>query len=91
MADQKKILLSMPESLIGEIDRLASEDGVNRSEFIRRAMKLYIGQRHKIEIRERMEKGYKAMAELNREWAETGIDADDADLMVYEAKLSESD
>ncbi|HOV69969.1 MAG TPA: ribbon-helix-helix protein, CopG family [Clostridia bacterium] len=91
MADQKKVLLSMPDTMLSELDRLASEDGINRSELIRHAMKLYIEHRHKIEIRERMKRGYEAMAIINREWAETGIVSEYAALDAYEAILSESD
>ena len=91
MADQKKVLLSVSESLINEVDRLAALDDINRSEFIRRAMKLYITHRHKIEIRERMRKGYEAMANINREWAEVGVASEYASLEAYEEILSESD
>lgn len=91
MADQKKILLTMPCDLLEQVDGYAAADGVNRSEFIRRAMQHYMSDRHKIEIREKMKKGYEAMAHINQEWAEKGIAAEYASLDAYEAILSESD
>ena len=38
MADVKKVLITLPESLLSEVDYLASMDNKNRSEFIREAL-----------------------------------------------------
>ena len=58
MAELKKILVSLPDSLLQEVDEIVAIEKKNRSEFIREAMKLYIRERHRIEIREKMKKGY---------------------------------
>ena len=91
MADQRKILLSVPAQLLAQADACAAREGINRSELIRRGMQLYITDKHKIEIREKMRKGYEQMASINKEWAETGMAAEYASMDAYEAILSESD
>ena len=57
VAELKKILVSLPDSLLQEVDAIVPIEKKNRSEFIREAMKLYIRERHRIEIREKMKKG----------------------------------
>ena len=48
MAELKKILVSLPDSLLREVDEIVAMEKRNRSEFIREAMKLYIRERHRI-------------------------------------------
>ena len=89
MAELKKILVSLPDSLLREVAEIVAIEQTNRSEFIREAMKLYIRERHKIEIREKMRKGYEEMAMINIEWTEVGVKTDNYTLEVYESILSE--
>ncbi|NLC44933.1 MAG: ribbon-helix-helix protein, CopG family [Clostridiales bacterium] len=89
MAELKKILVSLPDSLLREVDEIVSIEKKNRSEFIREAMKLYIRERHRLEIREKMKKGYEEMAKINVELTEVGLNSDMVSLEVYEAILSE--
>ena len=42
MAELKKILITLPDNLLKEIDHLVSVEKTNRSEFVREAMKLYL-------------------------------------------------
>ncbi|WZL78879.1 ribbon-helix-helix protein, CopG family [Eubacteriales bacterium mix99] len=89
MAELKKILVSLPDSLLQEVDEIVAIEKKNRSEFIREAMKLYIRERHRIEIREKMKKGYEEMARINSEMTEVGLESDVRALEEYEAILSE--
>lgn len=89
MAESKKILVSLPDTLLREVDEIVSLEKKNRSEFIREAMKFYIRERHKIEIREKMKKGYEEMARINSEWTEAGAYSDNQTLALYESILSE--
>ncbi|NLO81885.1 MAG: ribbon-helix-helix protein, CopG family [Clostridiales bacterium] len=91
MAELKKILVSLPDSLLREVDEIVAMEKRNRSEFIREAMKLYIRERHRIEIREKMKKGYEEMAKINIELAKIGFESTNEALVVYEAILSESE
>jgi len=88
MAELKKILISLPNSLLAEVDEMVSIENMNRSEFIREAMKLYIREKQKIQMRERMKNGYKEMALINAELTEVGINFERQALETYESILS---
>lgn len=87
----KKILISLPEALLSEVDVLASEENVSRSKWIRESVTRTICQKRR-EVRERaLEEGYLAMGKLNARLAEESIIADNEQLLTYELKLSESE
>lgn len=91
VAELKRILVSLPNSLLDEVDAYVSSKGVSRSELVREAMKEYISHRQKMEIRERLKKGYELMAEINLQWSEMCFEADNEAQFGYEEKLSESE
>lgn len=91
MTEKKKVLICLPTELLAQADAMANEEQKSRSEFIRCAMKLYIRQKHKMEIREKLRRGYEQMAHINTEWAELGLSADEEALEAYEALLAESE
>lgn len=65
MSRVKRIMISLPGSLLKEVDNLAAEERLNRSEFIREAMRMYIRERKRHLLREQMKKGYMEMAKIN--------------------------
>lgn len=65
MSRVKRIMISLPGNLLEEVDGIAAAERLNRSEFIREAMKLYIQERKRHLLREQMKKGYKEMAQIN--------------------------
>jgi len=69
VAGVKRIMISLPESLLEEVDGLASIEKRNRSEFVREAMKLYITEKKRRNLKEQMKKGYQEMAKLNLQLA----------------------
>ena len=89
MADSKRIMISLPDSLLKEIDTIVMTENTNRSEFIRNAMKLYIREKSKLEIRESMKMGYQEMASINLSLAELGLSLDISSLENYEVKMAE--
>nr|WP_206155566.1 ribbon-helix-helix protein, CopG family [Caldanaerobacter subterraneus] len=91
VGETKRILVSLPQSLLEEVDVLAAMENRNRSEFIREAMKLYIRERKKAQIRESMKKGYMEMAAINSELAEMGLTAENECFAGYEMKLKKCD
>ncbi len=72
----KRIMVSLPESIIAEIDGIVSIEKVNRSEFIREVMLLYIAERKRQTLREQMKRGYAEMAQINLTLAIEGIAAE---------------
>ncbi|MFZ3170370.1 MAG: ribbon-helix-helix protein, CopG family [Carboxydocellales bacterium] len=65
MAEVKRIMISLPDTLLREVDVIVASEQLNRSEFIREAMKLYINDRKRRIIRDQMKKGYSEMANIN--------------------------
>lgn len=61
----RQIMLSLPQHLINEIDGMASRDKMNRSEFLHRAIRMYLRERNKGYVRELMRQGYMEMAKIN--------------------------
>ena len=89
MAELRKILISLPDNLLKEIDNIVTVEKTNRSEFVREAMKLYIREKRKIQIMEKMKKGYLEMAEINIRLSEACFDADCDQQQKYEERLGE--
>ena len=65
MSEVKRIMISLPDSLLAEVDGIVAAEQLNRSEFIREAMKLYIAERKRRLLREQMKTGYIEMAKIN--------------------------
>ncbi|NMB35953.1 MAG: CopG family transcriptional regulator [Firmicutes bacterium] len=76
LARTKRIMISLPHSLLQEVDGVVQSEKKTRSEFIREAMKLYLRERKKKQIRERMQEGYLEMARLNLSLANEALVAE---------------
>lgn len=81
MAELKRIMISIPNSLLKEIDGIVAMEKLSRSQFVRDAMCLYLEDRKRKAIIESMRRGYQEMAAINLSLAEEGLyaDADIAD------------
>jgi CopG family transcriptional regulator / antitoxin EndoAI len=73
----KRIMISLPQHLLQEVDGLAEKENSNRSELVRRAMKLYLYERKKRLIREMMQRGYMEMAKINLNIASEAFEAEE--------------
>ncbi len=87
MAEHKKILLRLPEFMVEEVDALAKQNGVSRTEILRIAVAAYISGEKKAQLK----KGYAEMGKLNLSLAEMCFEADTAVLKSCEEKLAESE
>ncbi|MFZ5595545.1 MAG: CopG family ribbon-helix-helix protein [Bacillota bacterium] len=76
MTQVKRIMISLPDSLLAEVDGIVAAEQLNRSEFIREAMKLYISERKRRLLREQMKAGYIEMAGINLSLAMEQYDID---------------
>ncbi|MBU8908765.1 antitoxin [Desertibacillus haloalkaliphilus] len=61
----KRIMISLPQHLLNEVDGIIEQENVNRNEFIYQATKMYLRERKKRQIRETMQQGYMEMAKIN--------------------------
>jgi len=85
VARTKRIMISLPQNLLKEVDGVVEMEKRTRSEFIREAMKLYLQERRKRQIRERMQEGYMEMARLNLALANEALSAEnEADRLAEE-------
>jgi CopG family transcriptional regulator / antitoxin EndoAI len=92
MSDNKKIVVSLPQSLLEEFEEVLDCKSPNsRNQLIKEAVTEYIKERRRSDFTEWMRRGYEEMAELNSEIAECGFCSDCMDLAKYEAVLAESD
>ena len=89
MPQLKKILVALPEDLIGRFDTMANGRGVSRSQLIREALMAFIKEDRKKQLRQTMKQGYLEMAKINQKIAEECFEADNRQLCVYEEKLAE--
>jgi Predicted transcriptional regulators containing the CopG/Arc/MetJ DNA-binding domain and a metal-binding domain len=81
VAELKRIMISIPNSLLQEVDGFIAMEKLSRSQFVREAMRLYIEERKRKAVRDSMRKGYQEMAVINLTLAEEGLSAD---VEVYE-------
>lgn len=61
----KKIMVSLPQDLVNELDGLLERQNVNRNEIIHQATRMYLKEHKKQLIRETMQQGYMEMAKIN--------------------------
>lgn len=73
----KRIMISLPDYLLQEVDGIVEIENSNRSEFIRQAMKLYLMERKKRFLRESMQRGYMEMAKINLHIASESFQAEE--------------
>ena len=72
----KRIIISLPDQLLEEIDSLVNSQNGNRSEMIREAMKLYITEHKRRYIRVMMTRGYAEMGNINLSMASEAFAAE---------------
>ncbi|MDQ0287403.1 CopG family transcriptional regulator/antitoxin EndoAI [Desulfofundulus luciae] len=84
MAQVKRIMISLPDNLLAEVDGIVAAERLNRSELIREAMRFYIAERKRRQLREQMKKGYQEMAKINRELAAEHYRLDAKTVRQYE-------
>ncbi len=85
MSQFRKIQLEIPQSLLDEVNEIAESRGEKADEIVSKALRSYIRNFNKLKA------GYKDMAQINEEYAEMCLNADNEALAVCEEKLSESE
>lgn len=89
MAESKRIMISLPESLLAEVDGIVTVEKRNRSEFIREALNSILHERRKKGIHEQMRRGYQEMAQLNLSIARELFSTEQEVLEYYEVTMVE--
>ena len=89
MSQLKKVLITVPDSLLEAVDSQAKVENINRSEFVRAAMKMYLSERKEKALKDELKRGYQEMAELNLSLAETYFNAEEEAYSALCEKLAE--
>lgn len=87
MTETKRIMISLPHNLLQEVDGVVAREKRTRSEFIREAMRLYLREREKQQIREKMERGYLEMAGINLSLARESLEIENESIQVAEEMI----
>lgn len=74
---KEKIEVTLPDSLISEVDSIVQMENSNREDFAKAAFQFYITQKKRINIKESMKTGYREMGQINLSLAELGMTVDD--------------
>lgn len=85
----KKIIISVPEALLAEMDLMSVAESKNRSEIVRDAIRLYLGESRKKVLREQLRKGYIEMGDINKVIADESFNMDHEALKSGLQKLAE--
>lgn len=89
MPASKRIIITVPENLLSEMDDVTVLECKNRSEIVRDAIRFYLGERKKTLLMEQMKKGYLEMAEINLRFACENYGVEDEALTNCIEKLLE--
>jgi CopG family transcriptional regulator/antitoxin EndoAI len=65
MPTSKRIIISISDMLLSEVNSFTAIENCNRSELVREAIKFYLNERKKELMIEQMKKGYLEMAPIN--------------------------
>jgi CopG family transcriptional regulator/antitoxin EndoAI len=85
----KRVQIQISTQLLAQIDEMAQERKICRSQFIQNVVRTYIMERDPQGLQEKLRIGYQIMAELNLKLAEEGND--DGLLENYERQLAEAE
>lgn len=91
MVETRRVVVSLPSSLLEEAKGMVPMEYKNMSDFVIEAMRLFIEEKKKVEFIEKMKNGYKEMSQVNLRLAEMGLEQDIIDLAIYEASLRRCD
>lgn len=65
MSNAKRVIVTLSNTLVEELDEIAQKESSNRSELIRKATVFYLQEKKKRLTREMMQRGYMEMAKIN--------------------------
>ncbi len=89
MKDVKRVIILLPKDILEDIDKIAQQQDVSRTDIINQALKTYVKFKKKLIYRKKMIKGYIEMGKINKELANQAIEVDSQANKIYEEILSE--
>lgn len=89
MSEMRKVMITLPENLLQEVDAVVQAEKKNRSEFIRDILMGYLQKRKRKETEELLKQGYLQLAQIHREIAEVAVAVENEALETYEQNIVE--
>ncbi len=90
MQDHKRIVVSVPVGILQEVDGISGKEKRQRSELICDAMRYYLEERKRRDLREWLRQGYMEMGRINLQLAEEGLCCDDGLAVTVEASVDKA-
>ena len=88
MAETRSVSLGLASSIAEDMNLILPMEPDNKSDFMIEAMKFFIKERKKTNLNEKLKEGYKEMSQINLSLAEIGLEQDNLDLRIYEARIT---
>lgn len=89
MSENRKISVELPECVLEEIKTYCKNSSQKRNDFLKQAIKFYLKEMKKQEVRNHLRDGYKKMAGLNQQLADEGLSSECYSYLCYEQRLVE--
>ncbi|HZK33321.1 MAG TPA: CopG family transcriptional regulator [Tissierellaceae bacterium] len=91
MGETNAIVAGIPSNLLGESNGMVPMENKNMSDFVMEALRLFIEEKKRLEVIEKLKKGYIEMSDLNVRLSEMGLEQDNLELALYESSLKRCD
>ncbi|WP_245750882.1 CopG family transcriptional regulator [Halanaerobium salsuginis] len=89
LSEDRKLSINLPIYMVEEIEDNCRKRGQQRNVFLLEAIKFYLKELKKEEVRNNLRDGYKKMAGLNQQLADEGLSSECYSYLCYEQRLVE--
>ena len=89
MTERKDISIKLSECLLEEMKQYCKNNNLKQNNFVNQAIKFYLKEMKKEEVRNHLRDGYKKMAGLNQQLADEGLSSECHSYLCYEQRLVE--
>jgi CopG family transcriptional regulator/antitoxin EndoAI len=89
LTERRKVSIEISECLLGEMEQYCTNNNQKQNNFLNQAIKFYLKEMKKEEVRNHLRDGYKKMAGLNQQLADEGLSSECYSYLCYEQRLVE--
>jgi len=89
LSKSRKLNVELPICLVEEIESYCKNNNKQRNNFVNQAIRFYLKELKKEEVRNHLRDGYKKMASLNQKLADEGLSSECYSYLCYEQRLVE--
>jgi len=89
LTERRKVSIEISECLLEEMEQYCKNNSQKQNIFLNQAIKFYLKEMKKEEVRNHLRDGYKKMAGLNQQLADEGLSSECYSYLCYEQRLVE--